>query len=437
MRRFSALAVFLLFFAGCSESANPVSLEVLGGYGASSFAISDFSMIELDLGATAGSAVCDINDRGQVVGYSYPAEYSGYLAVGFIWSEVDGYFLIEFPGQGNTRERFQPVAINNNGVILGEYFSSYYAKGEVAIWSETAGLQKLGVTTYVTLMGGINDANEVVAQIYDPFYNNQAMYWSEATDVQYMQDSGPYARAYDINRSSQISAWDRNALIWTPDGSKTELGHGGHGFAINNNGDITGRFGNGAFFQPSGGSVIMIGDLGYPYGDRGAGWDLNDAGVVVGESYDVNSRQQPSIWNMESGIQQLPIPVDSYGGVAQGINEAGTVAGHYWPLNSPSRAVIWVSAPATPEALMAEVVASLAELVQAGNLPANNADALINKVELAAKKLAKNNPEGALGSLQAAINQLFAFMNARKLAEDLGMELVTTLQSVIDMIKTP
>ena len=91
----------------------------------------------------------------------------------------------------------------------------------------------------------------------------------------------------------------------------------------------------------------------------------------------------------------------------------------------------------SPEALLDEVVTTLAVMIGSGSLPANNADALIKKVDQAAQKLAKNNPEGAVGSLQAAINQLHAFMNAGKLGTDPGLQLVITLQSVIDMILNP
>ena len=139
-------------------------------------------------------------------------------------------------------------------------------------------------------------------------------------------------------------------------------------------------------------ALRAIEDLGYPYGNFGAGWDLNDAGVVVGESRDNTGSDLPSVWTLEDGIQQLPVPADWGAGAAMGINETGTITGHVFDASGSMQAVIWVelpSIPATPEALMAEVVASLTELIQAGNLPANNADALIKKVELAAKKLAK------------------------------------------------
>lgn len=69
-------------------------------------------------------------------------------------------------------------------------------------------------------------------------------------------------------------------------------------------------------------------------------WDVNDAGVVVGEIVHVSWGRQPFRWSRANGMQLLQMPFGSCG-VAMDINEVGQIAGYIACGDSTRQAVRW------------------------------------------------------------------------------------------------
>ena len=69
-------------------------------------------------------------------------------------------------------------------------------------------------------------------------------------------------------------------------------------------------------------------------------WDVNDAGVVVGEIQHVSWGRQPFRWSRAGGLQLLQVPLGS-GGAAMDINEVGQIAGSIEGFDFGQQAVRW------------------------------------------------------------------------------------------------
>jgi len=88
-----------------------------------------------------------------------------------------------------------------------------------------------------------------------------------------------------------------------------------------------------------------------------------------------------------------------------------------------------------PTQLVDDVIQVVEEtLVDISDLDEGQIEALVTKLEKAADKLESEKINGAIGSLNAFINQIEAFMNSGKIPDEQGLSLISAVQSIIDAI---
>lgn len=89
-----------------------------------------------------------------------------------------------------------------------------------------------------------------------------------------------------------------------------------------------------------------------------------------------------------------------------------------------------------PVQLLEEVVDVVREtLDEEADLNEGNTNALVGKLEKATDKLDSDKVNGAIGSLNAFINQMESFINNGKVPADIGQELINAVQAIIDILE--
>lgn len=76
------------------------------------------------------------------------------------------------------------------------------------------------------------------------------------------------------------------------------------------------------------------------------------------------------------------------------------------------------------------------ELADNGGIPGNQENALVSKLEKAIDKLEANNEKGAIGSLEAFINQVNALFKAKKITAEVRDDLIIPVQVLINFLKS-
>lgn len=135
------------------------------------------------------------------------------------------------------------------------------------------------------------------------------------------------------------------AFMWDPTTGFHDLGLPDNSWAsaVSNNTYVTGGFQSGwtqGYRWTSGGGLLNSGTLGHD----AFGTAVNNAGQVVGESFDNDSVPHPFLWTQAGGIQQLPSLGDK--GYATDINDSTMVVGYSWTQDTggDGRAFIWDAA---------------------------------------------------------------------------------------------
>jgi len=179
-----------------------------------------------------------VNERGQVVGYTYEGR-------GLLW---EGGRTIALNAPGDTRFYF-PEAINNRGQVAGVIFDDIYLDRTVAFIWDNGAVTELGFCQ--AIWGGgislpnsylhINERGDVIGAITDPFFNlssplgpGESFFWRNGvrTNLTFL--------AADLNNRGQVVG---GSFLWE-DGTYTYLGSlGGGGTlaqAINERGQVAG-----------------------------------------------------------------------------------------------------------------------------------------------------------------------------------------------------
>ena len=255
-----------------------------------------------DLGTLGGdySYALDINEAGQVAGYSYLAGNASTHAV--IWEDGAMTDLGTLGGSFSYA-----VAINEAGLVLGYSNLAGNASAHAFVW-------EAGVMTDLGTLGG------------------------------------SFSMAVDLNDSGQVTGYSNtagdvasHAFLWEG-GTMTDLGTlgGSSSFstAINEVGQIAGyaaTAGNLNYhaFLWDGGVMIDLGTLG---GSSSYGFDVNDAGQVAGYSIIAGGQQHAFVWDAGAMTD-----LGTLGGYSIGldINEAGQVAGYSSGAGAGQHAFLW------------------------------------------------------------------------------------------------
>jgi len=257
-----------------------------------------------ELGGTHDYAT-SINEAGEVAGVCQSQPWWGSKAVR--WN-TDGTMTVIYPITGDEHDNAYGLGINNHGHVVGQ------SDVDGGMW--------------------------------------HAFLWTEDTGIIDLDTlGGSYSAAKDINDHGVVVGWAGAPFIWQ-DSEMTALPSfpgseipGGSANAINNHGVIVGES-NGehygiirAAMWDAEGNITDLGTLG---GIGSRAYDINDAGVIVGESQIETGHHHAFIYTggVMRDLNDL-IPADS-GWIlefAEGISEDGRIVG-YGRLNGQSRGFV-------------------------------------------------------------------------------------------------
>jgi probable HAF family extracellular repeat protein len=251
-----------------------------------------------------GSRAEDINESGQVVGYSSSADGSLYRA--FIWTAAGG---------------MQPLAGSLGGCC--------------------------------TLARAINDEGVVIGEARLAGTGAHAVVWENGVmrDIQSFTTGSTFP--WDISSYGAVGQWNTSdaAFLWTSTaGMSTLAGLGGKNdvaIGINDLGQVVGWYPrtptavNTAFLWTNG----VITDLGTLGGTSSVAWAINNAGQVVGRAElprkGVQYPYHAFLWTAAAGMKDLGLPSDATLAQARDLNETGWVVGERYLGSGQSRATLW------------------------------------------------------------------------------------------------
>lgn len=282
-----------------------------------------------DLGSGFGSKANGINNTGQVVGVSYAIDGSSHAT---LWNGAIATELAPLSGSFNT----VASSINNSGQVAG------WSSGHAILWNGNS-VTDLGSGT----ANAINDSSQVAGLSYPPL---AATLWNGTTSTELGQMT--FGSVRGINNTGQVVGSNNdNATLWNGT-SATNLGTLGgirsEAYDINNAGQVVGWSFNGA---SSGGGLAynpgmvprptiwnngVATDLGTLGGAIGTAFAINDAGLAVGYSYTsaIGDGNHATLWNgstitdLNSFLDASAVKAGWFLYEATGINENGWIVGN-------------------------------------------------------------------------------------------------------------
>ena len=327
-----------------------------------------------DLGSFGGgrSHASDVNENGQVVGYS---EDSGANGHAFIWTRETGMTDLGWlPGGGYA----SATGVNDAGhaVGFGDQGSGIWPNYAFK-WTPNEGMNTLpNASAWQSSAFAINNSEQIVGYRKSTGGErpNHAYLWeADGTyrDLGTYSGAGVYAYsyAYDINDHGQIvgtASWGdytlvTHAAMWNAAGAVTDLGvlPGGEmseAYAVNEGGQVVGYSftqvdgAARAFLLQPGIGMLNLGVL-LGYTDSVA-HDVNSQTCAVGWSYktvDQKRVYRASLWNPGGGLIDLNETIDPGLGWtisrANAINERGWIVGSALNSAGQERAVLLTPVP--------------------------------------------------------------------------------------------
>jgi len=285
----------------------------------------------LDLGTLGGNSTVAtaINDRGQIVGWSFTAAGAPHA---FLWEDGamrDLGTLVAQEPDPVFHTRSVAGAINNAGLIAGSAEDESFML-KLVVW-ENGVIRALGpdASDREIRVDGMNARGDIVASIEPAEYDGRVVVWQNGVvqPVEHLPGGWNWTYATAMNGAGDVvgaSTADQSSaqaffhpFVWR-DGVTTDLGVFG----------ITGNCTDPN--EPSCNSA------------EGEALDVNDAGVVVGWSQDSSGLPRPFIWQ-DGTLRDLGVfpGVKAY---ALAINERGQVAGGHQPAPWPDQrafAFLW------------------------------------------------------------------------------------------------
>jgi probable HAF family extracellular repeat protein len=235
----------------------------------------------------------DINDAGEVVGWSRTIACCASPDHAFIWSPMIGTVDLGNLGGGYA----VATRLNEAGQVTG---TARKPSGEytVFIWTEAGGMVDIG-----SLGGsdgnpaGISETGQIVGSSQTASGETHAFSWTASggmVDLGTLGGTDSYASAVNdlgtVVGSSTTASGDTRAFVWTESGGMVDLGTlGGETFpqAINDGGQVVGSSRTGpnpndpfhAFSWTQAGGMVDLGTLG---GRTSAAYEVSDEGIAVG-----------------------------------------------------------------------------------------------------------------------------------------------------------
>lgn len=285
----------------------------------------------IDLGGGAGASARDINERGQVVGWSSVA--SGFMHA-FLWSVETG--MVDLGTLGGDSS--SATAINEHGQVVG-WSTTAAGQMHAFFWSVETGMLDLGtVSGDSSGANALNDHGQVVGVSPVAPGGSGAFLWSARTGMIDLGTlGGADSIASAINARGQVvgvsSTADgvQHAFLWSMETGMRDLGTLGSGSsgatAVNKHGQVAGLartadMGDYAFFWSAETGMRYLG-----LGGAVSNPALNDRGQVVGDGVmEVGGDWHAFFWSAGTGM----IDLGTLGGAhsrALALNNHGQVVG--------------------------------------------------------------------------------------------------------------
>jgi len=353
-----------------------------------------------------------LNDRGDVAGrLSF-----GTAAV--FWSEATGPVLIH-PLPGHTA--IFANDINNRGEVVG--YS--YRTGDDAhafIWSQSGGLYDLGpgaalaINDLGTVVGG--DATRAGAP--GPWSGHARMWRADGSVV----DLGLPSEAYAINNSDVVATGFSSPLyLWSPRSGVVDMRYTGWVFGLNDRLHAFVRSGGYPSALPAlwtDAGVIAIDTPGCH--DNWSG-RINNMDWLVAAWKTCGNREQMHgfVWSPEAGVvdlhEHVTTDIADYDAWAWDVNEQGQIAGAVTdPLMGIERAVVW-DVPVASVARVRSLDVTFATFAANGTLSTHAAEQLRARLDRVRSALASGDRNGARHAADTLWRKLQSDLRSGKLPD--------------------
>jgi probable HAF family extracellular repeat protein len=278
------------------------------------------------LGSGTRSYGLGISNSGQVVGYSTGSPY-----LAFIHNDGTTSSLGTLPGGSDSRAN----AVNDDGLAVG---SAFLGGTNHAVRFSGGAVQDLGTVVDGTYSEayGINSLGHIVgATVVSGKYH--AILWSGGSAQDLGGLTGPtmtgssFAKA--INDDGQIAGYTQDNAglghaFLMANGTAVDLGlTNSEAYAINNNGDIVGKFGFSAaraFLYKADGTTVTLSN------STSIASDINDSGSIVGSTKGFTGSYRAFLYS-DGTLQNLNDMIDSSSGWtltdANAISDTGWITG--------------------------------------------------------------------------------------------------------------
>jgi probable HAF family extracellular repeat protein len=218
-----------------------------------------------ELGPFAHGQAEDVNDRGEVVGWSAASPAPTSPPTAFRWTARGG--IVPLPPLGGPRS--MAAGINGAGDVVGSSTVAPPFVDHAVVWWRDGSVTDIGTMGGPTSARSINDLGEVAGFGQPcPGCQPHAMYWSAAAGIVDLGTfGGVRSFAFEIDNLGRVTGFYetpggiRHAFVWTRAGGKVDLptlgGADSSTGSINARGQVTGRAAD-----PSGVSHAVIWQLG-------------------------------------------------------------------------------------------------------------------------------------------------------------------------------